>query len=105
MINHEGMVKLFAERTGVIETVRRRCSGKDEGAGHTNFRRDLREYGAFCRWAVMDNTDSEYLVKVPVAAARFRCGLMVNRSLARPGARICFEGLADGKVVASFNAG
>jgi len=104
-MDRESFAKLFVERTGVLETVRRRCSGVDEGEGRTNFRPDCTNFRVPCRWAVMDNTDSEYLVKAPAVVERFRCGLVVNRSLAHPGDRICFEVLSDGKTVGSFNAG
>jgi alpha-galactosidase len=105
MINRERIEKLFAERTSVIKIVRKRCAGRDEETGETHFRQDFREYGAFCRWAVMDNTDSEYQVKVPFGVERFRCGLLVNHSLAHPGDQILFEVWTGDKVAGSRNVG
>lgn len=104
MSDRERIVQLFAQRTGTLETVRNRCGGRDESAGRPHFRRDFKEYGAFSRWAVMDNTDSEHVIRVAAGAERFRCRLLVNRSLARPGDRILFEVLAAGKVAARVSA-
>jgi len=104
MIDRESIVKLFAGRTGILEAVRKRCSGVDEGQGRVNFRPDCPNFRVPCRWTLMDNTDSEYLIKVPDFAGRFRCGLVVNRSIAQPGDRICFEVLTNGKIVGTFNA-
>ena len=79
-------------------------SGRPDEAGKTHFRRDFKDYGKFCRWAVMDNTDSEHLIMAPAGAERFQCGLLVNRSLTQPGDRTLFEILVDGKVVGTSQA-
>jgi hypothetical protein len=105
MINRERIVNLFVERTGLVKTVRKRVNGRPDDAGKTHFRRDFKEYGKFCRWAVMDNTDSEHLIILPVGAERLQCGLLVNRSLAQPGDRTLFEVLVGGKVVGNSQAG
>jgi alpha-galactosidase len=104
MIDGNELRKLFRERTAATKIIMKRCSGREISVDLT-FRQNFVENGASCKSAVMDNTDSEYQFIAPAGAKQFHCGLMLNQSLTQPGDRVCFEILADDKVVGKYEAG